>query len=72
MGAIGQTIINIQILGGFKMKVYNDPMMLRITALEEEELRKEELAQRKELEILEFAAEAAEMEKELAEYFSNL
>jgi len=54
------------------MKVYNDPMMLRIAALEEEELRKEELAQRKEMEILEFAAEAKEIEKELTEYFSNL
>jgi len=54
------------------MKVYNDPMMIRIAALEEEELRKEELAQRKEIEILEFATEAVEMEKELAEYFSNL
>jgi len=54
------------------MRVYNDPMMIRINNLKEEELRKEELAQRKEMEILEFATEAAEMEKELAEYFSNL
>jgi len=54
------------------MRVYNDPMMIRIAALEEEELRREELAQRKELEILEFAAEAKEMEKELAEYFNTI
>jgi len=46
------------------MRVYNDPMMIRINNLKEEELRKEELAQRKEMEILEFAAEAKEIEKE--------
>ena len=53
------------------MKVYNDPMMLRIAALEEEELRKQELAQRKEMEILEFAAGAKQIEKELANFFNS-